>query len=229
MKLPDKLKEKKKQLISNNVVSISSNEIIDESYIEIPEKEDKFNKRIEKIIRTSPEYKRWIGIMTNELDLTRSAFIPEVDIEDSHKLKIEMNHYPFGLYDIVSFYRDKLKDDGNTYQSYNPFYVAQEVMKLHYQGYVSVVPMDKTTHELYHSGNLFIPLTSDYVFGDYHKITDDEKILPTEDFMANLKVIEDETEKIKRGESELNTHILDRSNPIKIEMEDVNHIKFIED
>ena len=36
--------------------------------------------------------------------------------------------------------------------------IAEEVMGLHYDGYVGLVPLSQTVHELVHSGAMFIPL-----------------------------------------------------------------------
>jgi hypothetical protein len=46
----------------------------------------------------------------------------------------------------------------------SPFILANEVMKIHYENKVGLVPLSKTVHELAHNGEIFINLNQ--IFGD---------------------------------------------------------------
>lgn len=237
MRLPTNVPRLKDDTEDNNDVKELEEDIelevdmgdLPEDMVKIPDKEEKFNKYIEKIIRSSYEYNKWIGILTNEMDLTTSKMIPAVTSTEKG-LSIEMHHYPFSLYDIVSGYRLMLQEAGEAYLSYQPFKVAKQVMKLHYQGYVSVVPLDLTSHELYHSGQLFIPLTKDYVFGDWQKMIDKHLIELTPDIKDNLKNLKDSTTRfITDGKNEGNDFILQQKKLKIVDLSGVESAKVIED
>src|SRR5699024_5461727 len=58
----------------------------------------KFIKAIERTIRTSPEYKRYIGILSNKYNITNDQLMSNIS---SDSATLEFHHYPFTLYDIV--------------------------------------------------------------------------------------------------------------------------------
>ena len=51
-------------------------------------------------------------------------------------------------------------------QSISLLKVCDEVMGLHYMGYVGLIPLSATVHSLVHSGSISIPLRN--VFGNFH-------------------------------------------------------------
>ncbi|AMS01326.1 hypothetical protein AR9_g242 [Bacillus phage AR9] len=186
----------------------------------------KFIKRIEKIIRRSFEYKTYIGFLKNELDLTKCTFLPMVDTKEIKKVGLEFHHYPFTLFDIVSIVLDEhILVNGE--KRINPFDIAEEVMELHYQNYIGLVPLTKTVHELVHSGKIFVNLN--YVFGNYTKFINKYESANTENFQVLLGNLEQLSQKEDR-EGSINGDILDKSllklnikdieNPNKIEVED---------
>lgn len=185
-------------------------------------KEDKYNQSIEKIIRSSNEYRRYIGILKNEFDLTRCKFIDIVDITDGKRVGIEMHHYPLTLYDIVECHRDKLARDpnGSPLDPYKTFEIANDIMKLHYQGKIGLVPLSFTAHELVHEGVIFIPLNKDYVFGDYESLIEELDINSDQlnHKLENTRVM---TEKIDSGEVINDLHVFD-SIETRIMMEKAN-------
>ncbi|QXN70164.1 hypothetical protein INTERNEXUS_123 [Bacillus phage vB_BspM_Internexus] len=186
----------------------------------------KFIKRIEKIIRRSFEYKTYIGFLKNELDLTKCTFLPMVDTKEIKKVGLEFHHYPFTLFDIVSIVLDEhILVNGE--KRINPFDIAEEVMELHYQNYIGLVPLTKTVHELVHSGKIYVNLN--YVFGNYTKFINKYESANTENFQVLLGNLEQLSQKEDR-EGSINGDILDKSllklnikdieNPNKIEVED---------
>lgn len=182
--------------------------------LSVPEKEEKFNAYIEKLIRTSFEYKRYIGILKTEMDLTQCRFIKEADITNT-KVGLEIHHYPFTLYDIVSYYREYVKKFKGIVDSYNTFDIANDIMKLHYEGKVGLVPLSLTVHELAHAGLVFIPLNSKYVFGNYNELK--ETLLLDDDAKQRLDILEKTTKELEENNENPDLSIL-KNIQTKIEM-----------
>jgi hypothetical protein len=121
---------------------------------------DKYIKTVERMVRSSMEYHALIDYLKTKMGMNFCSFFHRVsrDIYSRTKLSIEIHHEPFTLYDIVAIV---LNDTLNRYpDNYRPdmFDIASEVMEMHYKGYVGLIPLSKTVHELVHSGKLFIPL-----------------------------------------------------------------------
>jgi len=191
-----------------------------------PKRIEKFIKYIERIIRTSMEYRTYIGFLRNELNLTRCTFLPQIDTEEIRGVSLEFHHYPFTLYDIVNIVIQNRLIKGE--KRIDPFQVADEVMYLHYQNMIGLVPVTKTIHELIHSSKLFVPLK--YVKGSYKKFLSKYKWDMYDGYkekMDNLKML---SEKIERGElndttgvlnkQRINVHIadIDAPEPIKVDV-----------
>lgn len=121
----------------------------------------RFVKACERIIRGSREYKQYIGWLKSDMKLNRCSIMGNVD-EDMAAL--EMHHYPFTLYDICDIVTDYqiANTDGIT-----TFSVADEVMRIHFECLVGIVPLTVTMHEMAHNGNLFIDIRQ--VFGNVEK------------------------------------------------------------
>lgn len=121
----------------------------------------KLIKNVERHIRTSREYKDYIGYLKNEIGLNTCAILGEID---HSRAEIEMHHYPFTLYDIVNIVAASRIVRGEGVTSLT---LAHEVMNLHYENLVGIVPLSRTVHELAHSGEIFINLKQ--VFGDVNE------------------------------------------------------------
>jgi hypothetical protein len=65
----------------------------------------KFIQQIEKIVRSSLEYKEMVEFLKENADFSNCKFY--VNITGSKKIKIEIHHTPFTLFDIVSIALDK--------------------------------------------------------------------------------------------------------------------------
>ena len=126
------------------------------SYIMYNEKtRSKFIKSVEKIIRSSLEYREFISYLRSELGMNFCMFFNNVSRDDIKNIGIEIHHIPFSLFDIVNIVLRKYETEELTI---DPLVIADEVMRLHYEGKVGLVPLSVTVHELYHRGDLFIPL-----------------------------------------------------------------------
>ena len=122
----------------------------------------KYINDIERIVRQSREYKVYIQYIRTYMDMNVSLFSPNVTNAETTKIKIEIHHTPFTLFDIVMTVFNKRSRTG---ESLNCFLVAKEVAYLHYFLYVGLIPLSKTEHKLVHNQSLFVPL--DKVLGRY--------------------------------------------------------------
>lgn len=123
----------------------------------------KYIKRCENIIRASTEYRDYIAFLKEHVDMNRCAFFQNVSSEDTKRVKIEIHHEPFTLYDYVEVIVNKYISEG---LPLNDLRISDEVMELHYNNQVGLIPLSKTIHEVIHnSTKIVIPLNM--VYGDY--------------------------------------------------------------
>ena len=121
----------------------------------------KFEKMLKvavTLVRSSPEYRRYIKYLREEFDMAECSLLRGVSTDNS---SIEVHHYPFTLFDItevVALYFKVNEID------FTVFDLAERVCRLHYQNKVGLVALSSTVHELAHSGSIFIPLKN--VFGN---------------------------------------------------------------
>ncbi len=124
----------------------------------------KFIKGVEMIVRGSMEYREYIRFLRENMDMNRCAVLQNIMAGDGKKYSIEIHHEPFTLYAIVETILDKYEDKD---EFINPYTIAEEVMELHYEGKVGLIPLSTTQHQLVHDGQIFIPLQQ--IYQDYHK------------------------------------------------------------
>jgi hypothetical protein len=128
----------------------------------------KLIKTVERVVRSSQEYKHYIQYLKDEIDMTMCSFFNNVSNKDRQKISIEIHHEPFTLFDISQTVLEKFIANN---EIINPILIAEEVMKIHYQGRVGLIPLSVTVHKLVHNGKLFIPLQN--VYGDFIKFLED--------------------------------------------------------
>lgn len=122
----------------------------------------KYIQTIERDIRNSFEYKTMISYLREYMDMNQCAFYKNVNNVDSSKIRIEIHHEPLSLYDIVIIVYNKRLAFG---ESLEEEYVAKEVMFLHYNLLIGLIPLAETIHQLVHAQYLFVPTTA--VLGKY--------------------------------------------------------------
>ena len=122
----------------------------------------KFITKIEQIVRSSDEYKDYIKYLKEHFDMSHCEVFPGVVNGNGKKYSIEIHHEPFQLSWIVDTVLRKRQDLG---ESLSPYDVADEVMRLHYDGVVGLIPLCVTAHELVHSDRIAIPLQ--YIYQRY--------------------------------------------------------------
>lgn len=151
----------------------------------------KFIKRTERIIRASLEYRDYIAFLKEHVNMNRCAFFQNVCSSEGKKIKIEIHHEPFTLYDYVEVVVNKFVDEG---RDLNDLLIADEVMKLHYDNLVGLIPLSKTIHQMVHnSTKVTIPLNM--VYGNYAEFLKSEEYGPYTD--ALLDKLEEKIEKTK--------------------------------
>ena len=107
----------------------------------------KIVKAFERMARNSLEYKNYFYYLKHNLDMSRCSYLPFIrtGIGDIH---IELHHSPFTMFDITkAVVSRQIEDHGYA----DEFDVAQEVMQLHYENLVGIIPLSPTVHELVHS------------------------------------------------------------------------------
>lgn len=122
----------------------------------------KYFENIEKLVRNSFEYRQFTKYLRENCDMNKCSIYENVNNIDSFKIKIHIHHHPFTLFDLVTIVYNKRC----AYQeSLDEELVAKEVLFLHYNLYVGLIPLSETVHELVHNNYLFIPLNR--VFGAF--------------------------------------------------------------
>jgi uncharacterized protein YlaN (UPF0358 family) len=109
---------------------------------------------LERLVRGSLEYKRLVKFCRENMNMNKCSFYENVNNIDTFKIKIELHHTPFGLYDICKivfnkriFYHESLAVED----------VAEEVVLLHYCGMIGLIPVSETVHELIHNFYIIVP------------------------------------------------------------------------
>ena len=115
---------------------------------------------IKREIHNSIEYRRMVKFMREFMDMDRCAFYENVTNAETFRIKIEIHHHPFTIEDIIRIVVKKRMACGEDLDIDS---VAYEVMFLHYNGLVGLIPLSATVHELVHNKYLFVPL--DRVYG----------------------------------------------------------------
>lgn len=148
----------------------------------------KYIQTIEKCVRSSFEYKSLINFLREYMDMNQCAFYQNVTNTDSAKIRIEIHHEPLSLYDISLIVYNKRLSFG---EPLDEEYVAKEVMYLHYNLMVGLIPLAETVHQLVHAQYLFVPTTA--VLGKYKEFVERYKPYMLPEQLESLENIEEAT------------------------------------
>lgn len=148
----------------------------------------KYLTRVERIIRTSFEYKQFINFLRDYAGFDKCSFLENVSNADDKAIKIHIHHHPLTLFDIVSTVFNKHKANG---ESLDENMVAKEVMYNHYIGHVGLIPLSETVHELVHNQYLFIP--NDKVFGRWKEFIKEYQPYVSPELLTNILKSEEAT------------------------------------
>lgn len=130
-------------------------------------------KYITKLVRSTFEYKEFIQILKNYLNVNKCAYYEGYSMKNGFTL--EIHHSPFTLYDICEVIANKQMSNNKYIET---FKVCEEVTELHFQFKVGLVPLNPTAHELVHSGALTVH--PDLVLGSWKEFVEEYK-----SFMSN--------------------------------------------
>ena len=162
----------------------------------------KYISDLERSVRNSFEYRELIAYLKNTEGMDVCSFLDNVTSRDNTKVKIEIHHSPLTLYDIcLAVFRKRQQRKEST----NLEAVAQEIMYLHYIGWVGLIPLSATVHDMVHNQYLFIP--TDRVRGNYKAFVDNYYNFIDPDTLDSLDAAEDATREYNNKQMELfNNH-----------------------
>lgn len=119
----------------------------------------KFITMLKMKIRNTLEYRSYIEFLKKYRGMHKSYVLPQVRIDTGKKYSIELHHDPFTMFEIIDIVVTKREACG---ESLDVFDIMEEVLELHYDGKVGLVPLDITSHELCEKSLIFIPLQDIY-------------------------------------------------------------------
>ena len=123
----------------------------------------KFISAIERLVRTSIDYKAFLDYIKNTLGLNFCQVLSKV--HDGEDAAVEFHHGPiFTLYDICE---NQLQKFIKTGQRINTFRTADSVIDLHFAMKVNGVMLSTTMHESVHNQDTFINVNQS--IGDVNK------------------------------------------------------------
>lgn len=123
----------------------------------------KFIKNVEKIIRSTPEYKEWTDYLRNVIGVNECQITGEIHSE----AKSDIHHHPISLYAMCKAYTKKHIEDNIEFTSLD---IANIVMEKHFELKVGFISLLKSIHEKYHNGYIKLPMS--LVHGDYRYFID---------------------------------------------------------
>jgi hypothetical protein len=145
-----------------------------------PEDSARFIKKVEALVRSSTEYKAYIGHLRIDLGLNRCSFMPNVDVSTG-EVSLEMHHAPLTLYAITDLILSHRLAQGHPVTSLT---IADEVIQAHFAGMVGLVPMVESVHKLVHAGTLVV--SPHMVHGDWVALLRAYPLGVTEDLLIQL-------------------------------------------
>lgn len=122
-------------------------------------------KRIEKIVRSSGEYRDYTFFLRKNMDMDSCAFFHNISKANGTRVRVEIHHSPLTLFDIATIILERAIAEG---EEIDDLLLAEEVAEMHYKNMVGLIPLSKTLHELAHPKEgepLVIPLYM--IYGNY--------------------------------------------------------------
>lgn len=115
----------------------------------------KYLEDIERVVRVSFEYRQFIKFLRENINMNQCSFFENVNNVDTFKIKIEIHHSPFSLYDITYIVFKRRQESCECLEVEA---VAKEVMYIHYNLLIGLIPLCETVHKLVHNFYIFVPL-----------------------------------------------------------------------
>jgi len=178
---PNDIVNIKSKVTDSNIELSNTEGIFAETYYFTDFFDDKklkrFIKGCERMIRSSNEYKTYIGFLKNTVGLKNCSVLGYIDHDNAI---IEFHHYPFTLYDIVQLCVNKhiLEE-----KPFNTFIISRQVLLDHYDNIIGVTPLSTTVHELVHAKQIFVSLNQ--VYGDLNEFINKYYVALTDEEIEN--------------------------------------------
>lgn len=148
----------------------------------------KYMQTVERTVRGSFEYKAMVQFLREYMDMNQCAFYQNVNNTDTSKVRIEIHHEPLSLYDMCLIVYNKRQAFN---EPLDEEYMAKEVMYLHYNLMVGLIPLAETVHQLVHASYLFVPTTA--VLGKYREFVNRYEPYMLPEQLETLEHIEEAT------------------------------------
>jgi len=113
-----------------------------------------------QLTRSSFEMGEFIYFLKNFMDLSKCLFYENFTVGRYSSSHIELHHFPLKLHDISETIINKRITESND-DSWSPFEAAEEIVELHFQFMIGLVPLSPTVHELVHAD--VVPLHLEHV------------------------------------------------------------------
>ena len=125
----------------------------------------KYIDDVKKTCRGSYEYQAMVAYLRENMDMRKCSILENVEnYGNGCKIRIELHHHPFTIEDII---RTVLRKRQAFHENLELELTAKEVMYLHYNLMVGLIPLSQTAHDVLHNNYIFIP--NDKVYGNYKK------------------------------------------------------------
>lgn len=149
---------------------------------------------IERLVRQNIDYKDIITFLRKNLDMNQCEFFENFKAGKRRGM-IEIHHAPFDLFSIVEVVMDRMEKEVGYIDEYP---VADQVLRMHYEGLIGLIPLSVTCHQLVHDGKLIVPLNC--VYGRFVEFTREYYDELGEDRLAVLNENIQLTKNIKRSD-----------------------------
>lgn len=140
-------------------------------------------QRIERVIRSSKEYKDYIACTRETDDIKGCSFFTEKNLEEC---TLEIHHIVH-LADLVIIAGKKLLKSLPEQDCLLCMDIAKEVLLMHFKDLIPVISLTKTIHELYHAGQYTLPKKSKQLhLGDYKKFLEEYREFLDKEYIKKL-------------------------------------------
>jgi hypothetical protein len=131
----------------------------------------------------------YLGRLREEEGITSCYIFKSVHDDDA---TLEFHHYPFSLYDIV---QTILLKKLTTKEMTSTFLTSFDVLQEHYDNKIGLILLSKTVHELFHAGQIKIPVT--HTFGNYEEFYKEYKEYMTPEILNKYDSLKKESKDLK--------------------------------
>lgn len=142
-----------------------------------------FVKAVERMVRTSKYYSRYIKYLKEDMGLNFCQVLSNIQVMDEKdNTKIEMHHGPIlTLFDYVAIVTDDQLAKGKPVST---FRIADIVLQEHFENHVQVVMLTETVHQLVHDGKVFLNMK--HAFGDLQAFLDKYRDGVSDEYISKI-------------------------------------------